>query len=315
MSNGTSARGASGVLEDSASETWRACFSIGDVSLGLNGDSIDPSVFSPQIELFRLESSNCDVEIHLHWVDLLTPPRGLLLFDSGSVWKLYEDGAGLLFDFSSPVVGPTPYKRLHVDREFRQGSILLNRNCFPDPATCNPLEYPLDELMVMHRLGRERGVEVHAAGMKGADGSAYLFLGHSGAGKSTTTRLWNEQHNMTVLSDDRIILRQSCGPDGEEEVWMHGTPWHGEAAFATPGKARIERLFILEHAAANRITPIRGSRAVGEIMARSFLPFYDAAALENTMSFVQEIVEAIPCYRLEFRPDDTAVAVVRQFRS
>jgi hypothetical protein len=246
-----------------------------------------------------------------------------LLFDSGSVWTLHEDGDGLLFDFASDVVGPQPYKRLYVDREFRQGRILLNRSCFPDASRCNPLEYPLDELMVMHRLGRERGVEVHAAGMRDSDGNGYLFLGHSGAGKSTTTRLWNQQHSMTVLSDDRIILRLRNDRQGENtlddvQVWMYGTPWHGEAAFAAPEKARVERLFILEHApesaSDNKITPISGSRAVGEIMARSFLPFYDATSLDNTMSFLQEIVAAIPCYRLEFRPDGSAVEAVRRFR-
>jgi hypothetical protein len=298
---------------------WRASFRIGEVSLGLSGELTPPSVISPQIEPFRYKSAACDIEIRLRWADNILPASGGLLFDSGSVWKLYEDGRGFVFDFASPVMGPEPYKRLLIDREFCQGLLLLNRNCFPEPSACNALEYPLDELVVMHRLGRERGVEVHAAGMRDAEGTGYLFLGHSGAGKSTTTRLWNKQHSVTVLSDDRIILRKHDGLDGQAEVWMHGTPWHGEAAFAAPEKARIQRLFILEHASEhapeNKITALTGSRAVGEIMARSFLPFYDAVALDNTMGFLQEITNAIPCYRLEFRPDGTAVEAVRQFQS
>jgi hypothetical protein len=318
VNKGASMQSMACVAEEPPSGTWRASFRIGEVSLGLSADRTFQPVLSPQIEPFRFESDSCDIEIHLFWTDGISKPHNGFLFDSGSVWKLYEDldgnNDGFIFDFSSPVLGSEPYKRLHVDREFRRGRILLNQNCFLDPATCNPLEYPLDELVVMHRLGRERGVEVHAAGMRDSNGIGYLFLGHSGAGKSTTTRLWNQQHSMTVLSDDRIILRETDG-----EIWMHGTPWHGEAAFAAPDKAQIDRLFILEHAPesvlANRITPIRGGRAVGEIMARSFLPFYDAAALENTMSFLQEIVAAIPCYRLEFRPEGSAVEAVRQFRS
>jgi len=311
------------VVEEPAAGPWRACFRIGEVSLGLSGDSTHQPVFGSQIELFRSESASCDIEINLQWVERLSQPLGHPLFDSGSVWKLYEDSDGFVFDFASAAVGPEPYKRLHVDRAFRRGHLQLNRSCLSDPLACNPLEYPLDELVVMHRLGRERGVEVHAAGMCDADGQGYLFLGHSGAGKSTTTRLWNQQPGMTVLSDDRIILRKYDGPGGQAEVWMHGTPWHGEAAFAAPERARIERLFVIEHAGQhasghapeNKITRISGSRAVGEIMARSFLPFYDAPALENTMNFLQEIVAAIPCYRLEFLPDGTAVEAVRQFRS
>jgi hypothetical protein len=323
-----SARGASCVAEEPPAELWRASFSIGEVSFGISGAGALP-VFGPQLELFRSHSNACDLEISLQWADRLYSPPGRLLFDSGSVWTLHEDGEGWLFDFASDVVGPEPYKRLEVDREFRSGRILLNKKYFPDSVPCGPLDYPLDELVVMHRLGRERGVEVHAAGIRDAEGNGYLFLGHSGAGKSTTTRLWNQQSGMTILSDDRIILRQHLGLDGQAEVWMYGTPWHGEAAFAAPERARIERLFVIEHAARgeyapehapknapeNRITPIHGTMAVGEIMARSFLPFHDAVALENTMSFLQEMVLILPCYRLRFRPDSTAVEAVQRFRS
>jgi hypothetical protein len=322
VNNGTRTEYGSCVVEEPAAGPWRASFRIGEVSLGLSGDSTQQPFFGPQIELFRSESARCDIEIGLQWVERLHQPLGHQIFDSGSVWKLYEEGDDLVFDFVSAAIGPEPYKRLHVDRAFCRGHLQLNRSCFGDPLACNPLEYPLDELVVMHRLGRERGVEVHAAGMCDAEGQGYLFLGHSGAGKSTTTRLWNQRPGMTVLSDDRIILREHCDPDGQPEVWMHGTPWHGEAAFAVPEKARIERLFVIEHAREraphhepeNRITRISGSRAVGEIMARSFLPFYDGPALENTMNFLQEIVTAIPCYRLEFLPDSTAVEAVWQFR-
>src|SRR5882724_8974539 len=318
VSSEAKARGASCVAEEPPAELWRASFSIGEVSFGISGAG-DYPVFGPQLELFRSASTLCDLEISLQWADRLYPFSGQLLFDSGSVWTLYQDGGGWLFDFASDVVGPEPYKRLHVDREFRSGRLQLNRKYFPDSAPCGPLDYPLDELVVMHRLGRERGVEVHAAGIRDAEGNAYLFLGHSGAGKSTTTRLWNRLPGMTVLSDDRIILRQRRNTNGQPEIWMYGTPWHGEAAFAAPEKARIERLFVIEHAPEHapesEITPISGSIAVAEIMARSFLPFHDAVALENTMTFLQEMVAILPCYRLEFRPDITAVEVVQRFQS
>jgi hypothetical protein len=323
VSSESKARGALYVAEEPPAELWRASFSIGEVSFAIGGAGGYP-VFGPQLELFRSESTLCDLEISLQWADWLYPLSGRLLFDSGAVWILYQDGDGWRFDFASDVVGPEPYKRLHVDREFRRGRLLLNRKYFPDSVPRGPLDYPLDELVVMHRLGRERGVEVHAAGIRDAEGNGYLFLGHSGAGKSTTTRLWNHQPGVTVLSDDRIILRQHHlrqhhGLDRQSEVWMYGTPWHGEAAFAAPEKARIERLFVIEHApeptADNEITRLNGTIAVGEIMARSFLPFYDPVALENTMSFLQEIVAFLPCYRLEFRPDSTAVEAVRRFRS
>ena len=308
--------GTSCLAEDPPVGFLRANFVIGEVSLGIKCGSSDQRVFSPQLELFRQEGAACDIEIALHWTNELLPPIGELLFDSGSVWRLYRDPSaedGLIFDFASPVISPNPYKRLHVDRDFRKALLLMNRSCFPEGSYCSPLEYPLDELVVMHRLGRERGVEVHAAGLydatlREAGHGGFLFIGHSGAGKSTTTRLWRERRDVTILSDDRIILRKHDG-----QVWMHGTPWHGEAAFAAAEKCRIDKLFILEQAPENKIIQLRGSQAVGELMARSFLPFYDGPALESTMAFLQEIVETIPCYRLQFVPEQTAVEAVLNF--
>ena len=295
---------------------WSAAYRIGEVLLGLKGNINCDQISNPDLELFRSEDSNYDIEITLLWAGELPPPSGRLLFDSGSIWKLYNDPAGedgdMIFDFASPVVGRDPYKRLYVDRDFRKGLLLMNRSCFPEGSYCNPLEYPLDELVVIHRLGRERGVEVHAAGLYDRslpNVGGFLFIGHSGAGKSTTTRLWRERRDVTILSDDRIILRKHDG-----QVWMHGTPWHGEAAFAAAEKSKIDKLFILEHAPETRITQLRGSQAVGELMARSFLPFYDGPSLESTMAFLQEIVETIPCYKLQFLPDSSAVEAVLNFR-
>ena len=76
----------------------------------------------------------------------------------------------------------------------------------------NPLEYPLDELLWIHRLSMGEGVEVHGCGVIAPDGRGLLLTGHSGAGKSTSSRLWSQHDGARVLSDDRIILRREQRP-------------------------------------------------------------------------------------------------------
>ena len=61
---------------------------------------------------------------------------------------------------------------------------------------------------MIHRLACGQGLEVHAVGIVDEIGRGHLFLGHSGAGKSTTARLWLEQPEIRILSDDRIVLRR-----------------------------------------------------------------------------------------------------------
>jgi hypothetical protein len=215
------------------------------------------------MSLFRVAAPFCDIEITVERVRQLQPLTTRKHFDSGSVWTVHEDGDGFAFDFTTPVLGDNPYKRLCVDRQFSRASVLVNRQYCADDSRIYPLDFPLDELLITHRLACEKGIEVHACGLVDAERGGFLFLGHSTAGKSTTTLLWKSLRAVTVLSDDRIILRHHGG-----QIWMYGTPWHGEAALALPGKAAIRRIFVIEHGPENEIELLPKSRAVAEIFAR-----------------------------------------------
>jgi hypothetical protein len=94
---------------------------------------------------------------------------------------------------------------------------------------------------------------------------------------------------------------------------MHGTPWHGEAAFASPGRAPLRRIFLLEHGAENRIERLSQSAAVGELLARSFTPFYQPRFVDPVLALLDEMVESIPVYRFQFVPDQSAVEKILEF--
>ena len=286
----------------------RTGVSIGKISAGLTGASNEDICLNQEMSLFRVSALSCDIEITVERVPQLHSLATRRYFDSGGLWAVHEDGDGLAFDFTTPVFGADPYKRLRVDRQFRRASIFVNRQYFPDDTCLYPLEYPLDELLITHRLACEKGVEVHACGLVDSERGGFLFLGHSTAGKSTTTRLWKSLRRVTVLSDDRIIVRRHGG-----QTRMYGTPWHGEAAFASPAEAAINRIFVIEHGPENRITLLPKSRAVAEIFARCFVPFYSNDYLEATLAFLNDLADSVPCYRYRFLPEPSAVEKVLNF--
>ena len=200
----------------------------------------------------------------------------------------------------------SPYKQLRVDEEFRRAQLILSRAALNAHRPVSPLEYPADELLITNYLAHHAlGIEVHGCGIVDGEVGGNLFLGHSGAGKSTTTRLWQSVRDPEILSDDRIILRLHGG-----ELWMHGTPWHGEGQFASPGKSRIDKILILQHRNRNRITRIPRSRAAAELFARSFPPFHSPFGLQGTIDFLERVVHAIPCFEFGFTPDVQAVKAV-----
>ncbi len=283
-------------------------FVVAGINVEVTSDFAGCADLGPQLAPFATACNARDIEAQVEWNPAIRPARGRELFHSGSLWTVQEFGNGFLFDFTTERLGDCPYKRLLVDEDFRQARVVLNRQCLSLEDGRRALEYPLDELVITHHLSLGRGVELHACGLVGANGESYLFAGHSGAGKSTTTRLWRRHLPVTVLSDDRIIVRKENG-----QFFMHGTPWHGEAAFASPLKAPVRRIFLLEHGSGNRMEQVPGSVAVGELLARSFTPFYHRRFVDPVLTLLEEMAESVPCYRFHFVPDQSAVERVLEF--
>jgi hypothetical protein len=299
-------------LPTKVSEATRLAVYIGGFSLGMWCSGDVPAALDPEHEPFLLPSTAnhaCHFELDISWADSLALPKDHPSFSSGGLWAAYASTTGTKFYFSSPVVGQKPYKAAWFDPSFERGHVVLNREAFPKGRPVIPLEYPLDELVMMHRLALGEGVEVHALGLADQDGSGYLFLGHSGAGKSTTARLWMAQPGVTLLSDDRIILRRH-----NDKFWMYGTPWHGDAGVASPGRAPLSAIFLLEQSPANELVALSPSKAAAELFARAFVPHYLESGIQFTLSFLDQITRSVPCSILRFTPTQSAVEAVRYAR-
>jgi hypothetical protein len=301
----------SGVKEQAELDgMYQSGFRVGGLSVRISGFSTADVLLTPPLEPFRVKAGVSDIDIRVEWSVGFDPAPGPTLFDSGSIWRLYENRGDLQFDFTAPCFGKRPYKRLLVDRDFSRATLRMNEECFADgPGLADPLEYPLDELLITHRLTLEKGIELHGCGIIGPNGASNLFIGHSGAGKSTTSRLWAARDGVEILSDDRIILREHAS-----QIFMYGTPWHGEAAFALPQSAPLERIFVLEHGRGNVLTRLTRSQVVGELFARSFVPFHRHEYVDSALSFLERVADTVPCYRYSFEPDERAVEKILGFR-
>ncbi len=230
---------------------------------------------------------------------------GKTLFDTGSVWRLEEVGNHRLLTFRSPIFGRDPYLSVEFDREYTRGEgETLVGGPILAAGELHPFVYPFDEVVFLARLSRGRGVLVHACGLV-LGGRGLLFLGTSGAGKSTTARLWKERGGVTILSDDRIVIRAEG--DGYR---IYGTPWHGEAGWETPASARLDAVFILDQAPRNRVQELKPSTAVAQMMVRAFPAMWDQQGLEFAVRFLARLAEIVPVRRLQFLPDPTAVDCV-----
>jgi hypothetical protein len=214
-------------------------------------------------------------------------------FETGSVWRMFRNR-------DAYVIKAPPVTAI-LRSDFTSGEIFV-RNTTGEPVF--PLRYPLGEIIMINLLARERGMLVHACGVKHG-GKGMLFSGVSGAGKSTMAGLWRSR-KADILNDDRIIIRKI-----NKRFWIYGTPWHGKAKVLSPGKAPLEKIFFLRPAGKNVINRLGAGEAVSRLMVCSFPTFWDKKGMEFTLNFCAELVEKIPCYDLGFVPDETVMELVK----
>ncbi len=253
---------------------------------------------------FEVKPARPDVIIRSSWCVLCPECDGRLIFDSGDLWKLFQQNDSFIFQFTSPAFGPTPYKVAAFDRDFRTGTVFLHRPYFDPAKPVNPLQYPLDELLVLSLLSRCGDIAVHACGVVDAGGNGYLFAGASGAGKTTMARLWQRMPGV-VLNDERIIVRRSEG-----RFWMYGTPWHGEGEFAVAARAPLTRVFFLHHDSNKTVRSVSGIEAALLLFSCIFPAFHDRHSLELTLRTLDQIVSAVPIAELGVVPDAEMVSFI-----
>jgi hypothetical protein len=231
-------------------------------------------------------------------------PAGSLLFDSGGVWRVHRHEGELLYSFTAPTFSPPLYKAVLIDEGLRRGRLFYPRR-LQGRRPAFAAAYPLDELLFQHRLARDGALEVHACGLFVGSRVA-LFAGQSGAGKSTTARLWRRHLPKTaILSDDRIVLRQKNG-----RLFAHGTPWHGDGGFSRNESGPLGAVFFLKHAPRTLARPLAPAAAAAQLMARSFPPPWDAFGVGRALELCAQAASSVPCFEFSFRPDRSAIEAV-----
>ncbi len=129
---------------------------------------------------------------------------------------------------------------------------------------------------------------------------AVLFLGESGTGKSTHTRLWRETiDGAFLLNDDSPVV----SADGT----VFGSPWSGKTPCYRNEHYPIAAVVRLSQAPHNRICRFDRVEALGAMLPSCPPPFaYDEELQDAVCATLSQLISTVPVYSLECLPDADA---------
>jgi hypothetical protein len=244
-----------------------------------------------------------NIRFHVHHSPLPDMNSRDIIFDSGA-WAIFKSDNKYVLQNNPLGPDSSPDIFIVLNSNLTSGNIFLDYDPSYKTDLSYPLGWPLNQILMIFLLSKERGILFHACGIDDR-GNGVLFMGNSGHGKSTMGKLWLE-NQCDILNDDRIVVREK-----DDQFCMYGTPWHGTLAEWSLKGLPIRKIFFLNPGGKNNAIRKNGAEAVAMLITRSFPPFWDQKSMTYTMDLCHRLVNKIPCHELSFEPDERIVDFVR----
>lgn len=150
-------------------------------------------------------------------------------------------------------------------------------------------------------------VALHASTILYED-KAILFLGESGTGKSTQTRLWRENiEGASMLNDDSPVIRAN-----ETMTMAYGSPWSGKMHCYINKGFPVAACVRLTQAPHNKIRKLNIAEAFAALHPSCPPAFaYDDKLYDYVSEFLADMISTVPIYHMEALPDPDAAFLVR----
>jgi hypothetical protein len=201
------------------------------------------------------------------------------------------------FRFRIAYPGSNHYCTMDVDASFREARVQLpgdERHRFFCLNNCLMLLYAfatsgLDTLLI------------HASVIKNSN-EGFVFLGKSGTGKSTHSRLWLDHiEGSELLNDDNPVIRIIDG-----KAYIFGTPWSGKTPCYKSESVPLRGIVKLRQAPENRIKSLSLLQAYATVLPSCSSMRWEEQVATGVHCSVEKLIATVGCYHLDCLPDSAA---------
>ena len=303
----------------------------------LKGRELDEEIFTLSVEM---EEAKGERQIGEGWTHVLTDnaeedmPRIEVYrssLEDGAVRlqdaSLQFRGGGWLFRVAMVANAPICCE-MECSEDFTQGVLHIAADCQDvrfciDNALMLLFAFRTAPLMTleMHAAVVVRGsledgaVRLQDASLQDAltgyreEAKGYLFLGHSGTGKSTHARQWLAAFDDAwLLNDDNPILRVM--EDGE--VRVYGSPWSGKTPCYKNAYARVGGIIKLSQAPHNKMRILSLPEAYAYMLSSASGLKMDRQMADCMYESIKHVITHVKCYHLDCLPNTEAAEVAQR---
>lgn len=212
--------------------------------------------------------------------------------------NIYQTSEGLLYDIIMPR-SKVVNAQLHIVGEVAQVVLIAKRE--KDISNVFAFNNAMILSYISFTLAHNTLLLHSSAILK--DGQAYLFLGKSGTGKSTHSRMWQEVfQDAELLNDDHPVVRRFA--DGR--VVAYGSPWSGKTHCYRNLSAPLRAIVRIKRAEYNKLTRLSAVRSYASVMTSCTGAQWSEELSSSKVKALNALITSVGCYQMECLPNNEA---------
>ena len=216
------------------------------------------------------------------------------------VLNVYKDSQNHYFEFIQPG-SKTANGRLSVTLDLSTAKFCLSGTEFQQWQTFNTVV----NFCFLLATNPHKTVLAHSSCVT-YKGKAWMFLGKSGTGKSTHSRMWLSALEGTVLmNDDHPVIRVH---DNGEAI-AYGSPWSGKTKCYKNMQAPIGGIIRIVRAPHNKARRLSVIESYASLMTSFSGITWEKELADGRDRTIQSIIAAVPCWHMECLPEEEAARV------
>lgn len=137
------------------------------------------------------------------------------------------------------------------------------------------------------------------------DGVGIAFAAHSGTGKTTHLRLWQELlgDKLCIVNGDKPIVRFFA--EEPDVPYAYGNPWRGKEGYGCNKRTPLKHICFIERAQENSIVPMKKEDVVDRLFDQAYMPHHPMGVMK-TMELIDRLLSSCQLWQINCNMDLSA---------